>query len=125
MKADYEDILERIDMAPFWYDENGTPRYAPFHPSMSPNIYARQVTLLRIQCQACHLRFMVEMNTGIWGGETLPRNLHYGDPPRHGCIGDTMNCEDLAVLEAWNKAGLGEWERHPEHEGLIDEAHAG
>lgn len=27
--------------------------------------------------------------------------LHYGDPPNHGCTGDTMNCYDLKIVEFW------------------------
>jgi hypothetical protein len=31
--------------------------------------------------------------------------IHYGDPPSVGCCpaGDTMNCEDLAVVEFWRR----------------------
>ena len=42
MKANYADILIRIKEEPKWYDENGTPRYEKFHPSFSPDIYARE-----------------------------------------------------------------------------------
>lgn len=29
--------------------------------------------------------------------------LHYGDPPRHDCVGDTMNCWDYQILQFWVK----------------------
>jgi hypothetical protein len=30
--------------------------------------------------------------------------FHFGEPLRHGgCVGETMNCEDLRVVEAWEQ----------------------
>lgn len=120
MKASYQDIRNRIEKEPMWYDENGTPRYKKFHPDLSPNIYAREVILLKIACQHCHRRFLVEMNFGtfdlIKGDSSFTEKLdlfikskkrkiippvHYGDPPIHGCIGDTENCYDLRIVEFW------------------------
>jgi len=137
VKADYKDIKSRISEEPKWYDENGTPRYCEFHPDESPNIYADEVVLLDIACQACERRFDVEINwhalSVISGGrpespsEVLRkwlRNarsgmcpLHYGDPPIHGCAtGNTMNCIDIAVKQFWKKESMKEWERVPELE---------
>lgn len=44
--------------------------------------------------------------------------IHYGDPPSHGCVGDTMNCEDLNVVEFWlrGRKKLVSWERLAEFE---------
>lgn len=119
MKASYEDILKRIPEEPKWYDTNGTPRYDDFLPDNCPNIYARQVILLRIACQACRKVFDVEMHGDWYGLIKRPKNLHYGDPPSHGCVGDTMNCEDLEVLQVWAKENF-DWERYPEEEGIIE-----
>ena len=99
MHSNYRDILDRINEEPSWYDENGTPRYGEFAPDMCPNIYAHSVVLLEIACQSCGRRFRVEMNEGPWlPSDIPPKNWHYGDPPAHGCVGDTMNCDDLVIL---------------------------
>lgn len=122
MHEGYEDILSRITEKPKWWDANAVPRYDEFHPRYCPDIYSNQVILLRIACQDCGQQFDVEMHAGFF--ETLnPPKLHYGDPPRHDCpgAGETMNCEDLAVLYVWHRPHAAEgWVRHPELEGLID-----
>jgi len=122
MHASYFDILSRIDSQPTWYDENGTPRYGPFKPEMCPNMYANEVVLLRIACQYCHMSFDVEMHSDPFSWVRHPKHLHYGDPPVHGCEGggDTMNCDDIAVLEVWHREGFGVWVRYPDLEGLMD-----
>ena len=125
MKHNYPDILALTENPPFWHDMDGVPRYAHFSPELCPNIYARWTVLMLIACQECQKRFLVEMHGDILGrrpdrwGE-----LHYGDPPRHGkpcTAGDTMNCEDLRLVEVWVKNAKVEWERHEEHEGPIDD----
>jgi len=119
MNASYEDIRKRIKKEPLWFDTNGVPRYDKFHPSLSPNIYADEVILLEIACQRCGVKFEVEMNgenfKRLLMGEPVPSftervkkirkekaefsPIHYGDPPFHGCVGDTMNCMDLRILQ--------------------------
>jgi hypothetical protein len=48
--------------------------------------------------------------------------FHYGDPPAHGCVGDTMNCYDLRIVEFWvkdnpfNKVRKTDWEVELEKE---------
>lgn len=120
MKARYLDILSRITEEPSWYDQNGTPRYGEFHPSHCPNIYADTVVLLRIACQACCKEFHVEMHGDWYNPIKQPRELHYGDPPRHSCVGDSMNCDDLEVLQVWKKDTKSDWVRFPELEGVIE-----
>ena len=125
MNHGYEDIRSRISEEPTWYDDNGAPRYGEFVPDLCPDIYTHQVVLLRIACQACGEQFDVEMHGKWFANIKQPSKLHYGDPPRHGCVGDTMNCEDLAVLQVWYKPNaIGEWTRRPELEGVIDEEEA-
>lgn len=120
MLPDYKDIKSRITEEPAWYDENGVPRYGDFVPENIPNIYANHCALLRIACQDCGAKFKVAMNDGIWNSKEFnPKQLHYGDPPRHNCVGDTMNCDDLDVLEVWCKQNHG-WVRVPELEGVIE-----
>ncbi|OGC94127.1 MAG: hypothetical protein A2W25_12145 [candidate division Zixibacteria bacterium RBG_16_53_22] len=116
MHADYEDITSRVAESPTWWDFNGTPRYGEFSPDLCPSIYTRQVFLLKIACQACKREFEVEMHVDLQ--DRLPvekdtvQQLHYGDPPRHDCVGDSMNCIDLAVLQAWGKGRMGGWKRN-------------
>ena len=124
MKESYLDILSRIDKEPIWFDQNGTPRYDEFHPDYCPNIYANLVVLMRISCQACGRIFDVELHySPCWGSMRKshpPKKWHYGDPPSHGCVGDSMNCEDIEVLQAWMREGCGDWKRHLEFEGLVE-----
>lgn len=123
MHENYNDIKKRIKEQPVWYDQNGTPRYDKFHPDYCPDIYSNNVALLLIACQSCGQKFHVEMHTSYFGfnSTNLPSKWHYGDPPIHGCAGDTMNCDDLAVLEFWQRKGIGNWRRNKKLEGVIDE----
>jgi hypothetical protein len=120
VKASFKDIIKRAGK-PKWYDENGTPRYGKFHPDMSPNIYAEQVLLIQIGCQSCPKKFLVEMNYCKFhqvhyrcprGPFKIEGRIpHYGDPPIHGCVGDTENCEDIKIVEFWNRNNCAhEWE---------------
>ena len=125
MHQTYDDIKSRIQEEVSWYDQNGTPRYGKFTPKACPSIYTDQVILLRIACQQCGREFLVEMHAG-WFEELNPKKLHYGDPPSHNddCIGgDTMNCNDIEVVEVWyrGKSTDFEWKRKSELEGLIDD----
>jgi hypothetical protein len=136
----YGDIIDRIEEEPIWYDQNGVPRYEKFKPDLAPNIYADEVILLEIACQDCGRKFLVEMNwehtdlyllrhsipnpsfSEVMRGwlktdkkeESWPP-VHYGDPPSHGCVGDTMNVYDLRILEFWRKENF-DWARKTEFE---------
>lgn len=131
----YPDILELarlLDREPKWWDENGVPRFAEHHPKLCQDIYANEVALLRVACQECHREFLVQMSlspmdlmrTEMLGqkakslaAKVTSGEIHYGDPPRHedGCAaGDTMNVDDLAVVEFWRRGS--EWIRLPELE---------
>ena len=119
MRASYQDIRECIAAEPLWYDENGTPRYAPFHPGLCADIYARRAVLLEIACQSCGQRFLAALSEGPMDRPWLKhfvedKTIHYGDPPRHDCVGDTMNCDDLRVTEYWDREH--DWRRVPEME---------
>jgi len=125
MHSRFQDIRSRIQEQPTWYDENGTPRYGKFEPDLAPDIYSRVVVLMRIGCQSCDQRFDVEMHLSLFDrfkpNKRPPKSWHYGDPPAHGCVGDTMNCTDLEVLEVWTKDEMRNWARVPELEGAIDQ----
>jgi hypothetical protein len=137
MHINYKDILDLTDKKPLWFDQNGTPRFAPFHPRLCPNIYARQAVLYRIACQNCGHIFDVADTCGIFAAfdiseKIMAHKLHYGDPPNIGCCpaGPTMSCEDLRIIEFWNKPFNGDWERikemeillpeHPDYEGDVE-----
>jgi len=120
MLGSFKDITSRIKTKPTWWDENGTPRYGKFGPMESPDIYATQVLLIKIGCQSCDETFLVEMSYGRYDElyYTYPRGPfdpkkpppHYGDPPIHGCVGDTENCTDLEVVEFWEKDKKVPWD---------------
>ena len=114
MLPSYDDIREAIPAPPLWFDGNGVPRYAPFDPDML-GVYDKICVLYQIECQSCSQQFLVGEGWTdydlVWGHEEpvtykiedVCAAYHYGDPPRHGCVGDTMNCIDLTVVQAWER----------------------
>lgn len=109
MHHGYEDIRSRIPEAPTWYDQFGVPRYGAFSPNQAPNIYADQVCLAEVICQQCDRRFQVQFSSseGL-SDDSLEklineRDLRYGDPPNHGCVGDSMSSIPLRIIEFWRK----------------------
>lgn len=125
MKPSYDDILDLIEKDPKWHDQFGVPRFCDFHPEKSSNIYAKEVILLLIRCQNCSKTFFVEMNASheIHEKNTLEYRaknwtaykfipIHYGDPPRHDCVGDTMNSEPIEIKEFWKREKI-DWIRQP------------
>jgi len=146
MNASYTDIRTRIKEEPLWFDMNGVPRYDKFHPDLCPNIYADEVILLEIACQRCGKKFFVEMNWNDFSlnflGKRIPSfreritrwkkqkrksdgwaPIHYGDPPCHDCVGDTMNCYDLRIVKFWKRSRKLVWRmtRRKVFEGEINE----
>ena len=128
MKASYDDIRALTPLAPQWFDHNGTPRYCEFRPFESPNIYAREIALLEIACQACGETFLVEQHRDdlqkayrrACGAQDIDlaqaveqRTITYRDPPQHGCTGDSMLSITLRVVEFWRRTIQIEWERVP------------
>jgi hypothetical protein len=109
MHHNYNDIRSRIPEAPTWFDQFGVPRYGAFSPDQSPNIYADQVCLVEVVCQQCNGRFQVQFSSAEELGPVSleksirDRNLRYGDPPNHSCVGDTMNSIPLRVIEFWRR----------------------
>lgn len=121
MHESFVDITSRIEGEATWWDQNGTPRYGEFTPERCPNIYSDQVVLLRIECQACGREFDVELHNRWIAPLPRPKELHYGDPPAHDCVGDSMNCEDLEVLEVWvRERAMDGWTRRRDQEGPIE-----
>jgi hypothetical protein len=134
MHHPYNDITSRIPEKPKWYDEFAVPRYCEFSPNEVADIYANEVALVHIKCQACRadffVAFSISMIQRIRGAQTLVEqirdgSLHYGDPPNSGCCGSgaTMNCHDERVLQYWHKGERSpfDWQRDPSLEISLDE----
>jgi hypothetical protein len=121
LKASYSDIREKLG-EPEWFDPNGVPRYCPFHPdALGP--YEKFVAFVLIACQSCGQRFHVAVSQRLWDGPFVfptPEGIgafHYGDPPIHGCTGDTMNCDTVRVVEFWRRdASRFAWARDDVYE---------
>lgn len=133
MNHHYNDIRSRIPEPPTWFDENAVPRYEPFAPVATADIYAKEAVLLEIACQNCGHRFHVCMAHDGALDQVLRKrpplreqitagSIHYGDPPNVECCpaGPTMNCEDLRVLEYWHLPNVTEeWVRDPALEVVL------
>lgn len=63
MHHHYNDIRSRIPEPPTWWDEHAVPRYGPFRPDATADIYADEVALVEIACQNCGQRFPVAFTT--------------------------------------------------------------
>lgn len=127
MWAKYEDLTSRLG-EPLWWDEHGVPRYDPFDRKLVADIYAHEIALVEIQCQHCLRRFDVAFSYGPMQQVASPNlpslservtddTVHYGDPPRHeapeghGCPGESMNCNELRVLQFWRVSQKYDWHR--------------
>lgn len=123
MKRNYTDITDRLG-EPLWWDDQGVPRYVPFHPGVIDVM--RVVALMEIRCQECHKVFKV---ASAWNNTSciMPTpesagSLTYGDPPFVMCCraGYTMCSEELRILEMWQfdvmRPREEQWRRLPEYE---------
>jgi len=135
MLINYPDITERISEPPKWYTTHGYPRYCEFSPQET-GVYVKYALLVEIQCQACHQSFLIGegYNRENWMAlmnddkehfmndiNKIVKNYHFGDPPNHGCVGDTMNCDDIRFIEVWENVKLetspwSEWQRRTDLE---------
>ena len=130
----YSDIRALTDVAPTWFDHDGVPRYAPFHPGLL-GVYDRFAVLAEIECQSCGQRFLIgegrpkHVIHALHGDveiieqdlANLAQNFVFGDPPRHDCpgAGETMSCIERRIVEAWQQVDF-EWVRQPEFEIGLD-----
>lgn len=137
MLPDYADIKDAIDREPDWFTADGIPRYWPFHPDML-GVYDTMAVLVEIECASCQEAMLVgdglptvtltipdepaAMRPVINDVERFVSEWSMGDPPRHYCPGGggTMVCDEVAVIEVWDRDGAGEW-RRPDLEGPIDD----
>jgi hypothetical protein len=115
MNPDFSDIIAAVGRPPLWYyDWSGVPRYVDFSPN-ELGVYDHYALLVEIACQSCGQRFLVGQGWPryslaepgyFYTLEGLATGFHFGDPPLHGCGGDSMNCVDIRIVEAWEK---GPW----------------
>jgi hypothetical protein len=127
MKTSYKDLTSRLG-EPLWWDECGVPRYDPFHPGDVSSIYAREVALVEVGCQACDALMKVAVTTGFIGfpdelaEQIADHRWAYGDPPSHRCsgAGETMNSEPKRICEFWHRKGVGPWTRQPAMEKELE-----
>lgn len=123
MRRKYTDITSRIIESPLWWDFYGVPRYEPFTYQMSSDVYADEVLLLKIACQACATEFNVEVSRCKY--EKRPKladnikDVYYGDPPNTSCclVGPTMSSISLYIIEFWEKDNLN-WRRRTDLENI-------
>lgn len=148
MLPDYSDIRALTDKDPLWFTPEGVPRYAPFEPDLL-GVYDDFALLVEVECQSCRRRMLVgegwtrfNLTPAMYGQniihnkiEDLAEGWSMGDPPRHGCVGDTMGCYERRIVEAWEKTAktgpspdgrgrvlleMPHWDRRPDLEGPID-----
>jgi hypothetical protein len=141
------DCLDEIDpdsglcscvAKPLWWDSNGVPRFVDHHPDLCADIYANEIVLMVVACQACAREFPVQLSVGLMDLiyaskreeatlEALIRAdiIHYGDPPHVECCpaGPTMNVLDLRIVEFWRRATDSTWSRVAELEIDLGDAY--
>lgn len=126
MHTEYADITSRLG-EPLWWDDVCAPRYEPFQPYLCNDIYADEAMLIEIRCQHCGKAFLVADTwnpfDGISGHLRLSEfaehnRAEWGDPPAHGCVGDTMTSESVRIAEFWKRSPVpfSGWERKTEYE---------
>lgn len=120
MRAHYHEILAAFSpREPLWFDESAVPRFVPFTPRETANIYAYEAMLQEVACQNCGRRFSVALSRCSMSDARARRLVswleappHYGDPPNVACCGagPSMNVELIRVVEHWKKRGF-DWHR--------------
>ena len=113
MNTNYKDIKDMLG-EPTWWDENGVPRYCDFSPKEC-GVYINIAAYLLIECQLCCEEFEVAnayQRDYDRKDELKYKIPYYGDPPFHGCVGDTMTSNLLEVVEVWRRDGRKlDWRR--------------
>lgn len=134
LKDSYQDIEERINEEPVWWDENGCPRYEkPHHP---------EHLMARIRCQACKRIFWVSFVDGVYNmsGYRCGQDRHsdrFGD---YKCNVTVMGCSQVETIkeihDSWveEKDGMTVYKKEPgilnkslkcEDKKLVDNYHYG
>jgi hypothetical protein len=127
----YEDIVERIDAAPLWW-LYGVPRYDPFDQT-SVDVYAREVALVRTECQTCEQPFDVAVHYPsaryrhpLRYKLAFQSRLDIGDPPqacRNSACRGSMTSVEVEVLQFWRleyEGAFSHWLRDTNFERVLD-----
>ena len=142
-EIDPDSGLCRCVAQPLWWDSNGVPRFVDHHPDLCADIYADEIALMVVACQACAREFPVQVSVGLMDLihasqqeqedatlEALIRAdiIHYGDPPHVECCpaGPTMNVLDLRIVEFWRRTSspsVYSWSRVAELEIDLGDAY--
>jgi hypothetical protein len=111
MNICYSDIMDKIPEPPKWFDENAVPRFCNFHPNKVANIYANEVVLVEIACQACQHKFLVAFSCTTYNEDKLSDMVKSFQETKDA--GPSMNSETKSVVEFWknNKDTNYEWVR--------------
>jgi hypothetical protein len=138
MRASYADILKITARDPQWWDEHGVPRFCDHRPEFCADIYADEVALVLISCQACGREIPVQMSRSsmdhvresifrewrmlkkglpyepaqptILADSVRSGAIHYGDPPWH--LDDRNEfCHVGGTMNVWDLKVLEFWSR--------------
>jgi hypothetical protein len=128
MRLCYADILEKIEERPKWWDSLGVPRFCDFHPDVCPNLYADEIVLLEVACQACKKIFLVQYEWNSYVSE-LPKPsenvecIFYGYPPHDKCclMGPSQLSTPVQTIQFWVRNKKQAWIRRAELENLMIE----
>jgi len=112
MKNNYLYQIEILG-EPVYYDVFGAPCYEIGDPHFrigkkTGKAYFGEDFLkyMRVcNCQACGKEFFVECTDPVYSGQNVCTG-DYGDPPVHGCVGDTMGSVGLRELSKADKKRL-------------------
>lgn len=112
MFPNYSDIIERAG-EPDWYDDNGAPRYGPFHPRRV-SVYSAEVALLLVACQSCGWRFKGAAVSPSPGWAAMQKSLDGLTGRAWRLRGDTLLESIIGagaeVRRLWDARGL-DWQR--------------
>lgn len=111
MNRSYSDIIDRINVAPLWWQAGGVPRYDPFSPKAC-GVYASEAALVEIAAQGCETTFLVLIETegrdGKIAADIQAESLAYGDPPNVDCCNGFCSVQTtiaIRVVEYWRQGG--------------------
>jgi hypothetical protein len=112
MNRRYFDIIDRISLAPVWWQKGGVPRYEIFQVGQSTGLGVAEAALVEVMTQGCESTFLVLIESASRDGliaESISNgSIDYGDPPnvdccRFGCA--SMGTVPIKVMEYWRKGG--------------------
>jgi hypothetical protein len=117
MKPHYDDIVKAAKTPPLWWDENGTPRFAEFEPTMCANVYAKQAMLMQVVCPRCRATCDVvvscEQTDLDIQSDLAARDVGglYGLLPHFGHCPYPYRPELIAVRSIWRRIDTMVWRR--------------